>query len=306
MPELTRDIVRDLWPLYAAGELSAATRVAIDDFLAADADFARRIRAHDVDEALKPIAVELPADHERATLLRLQRRRAGESMVINGLALLASAAMMAVYLVDVVPRWAAMFAGVGVALPGTARLLIAISNWLVRVAVPASVVVGLLYLLRRRLRVPEIVRSGTLLAIVTGVLLVLAQLSWLALLVETFSVVEDAYEVAGPAMRVSRAALAMRSDDHDAAVQHLETARRRLAEAGAPDTRLALATALMLGDAYTRRGDAAAARRHYEQALTILESNRLPAGELRDAAQLERAIRSAIDALASGGAVPPR
>jgi hypothetical protein len=114
----TRDVVSDLWPLYAAGEASDDTRALVEAFLGQDAEFAERLHDERTAELLRPGALEPPADHERATLLRTQRRRALQSVVVNALALLASAAMTAVCLWLVVPRYAVMFRLLGSAMPG--------------------------------------------------------------------------------------------------------------------------------------------------------------------------------------------
>ena len=115
MTRLTRDVVNDLWPLYAAGEASGDTRALVEAFLEEDREFARSLSEPRSDEWLKTAAVALPADHEKTTLLRAQRRRALQLMIFNGTALLGSAGMMILYLWKVVPRWMAMFAGLGVA-----------------------------------------------------------------------------------------------------------------------------------------------------------------------------------------------
>jgi hypothetical protein len=49
--KITRDVISDVWPVYAANEASADTRALVDDFLANDPEFARTLRT----------AVELPA-----------------------------------------------------------------------------------------------------------------------------------------------------------------------------------------------------------------------------------------------------
>ena len=65
--KVTRDVVSDLWPLYAAGEASADTRALVDDFLAGDEEFARALR-HGVD--LPAIDLSLPPDEEARALAR--------------------------------------------------------------------------------------------------------------------------------------------------------------------------------------------------------------------------------------------
>lgn len=41
---VTRDVVSDLWPLYASGEASADTRTLVEGFLAGDPAFAAALR----------------------------------------------------------------------------------------------------------------------------------------------------------------------------------------------------------------------------------------------------------------------
>ncbi len=196
MTKLTRDVVTDLWPLYAGGEASADTRALVEAFLLEDVEFARRLRDEKSAEVLRAGAPALPADHEKQTLLRTQRRRALQSMIVNGLALLASAAMTTFYMWKVVPRWAAMFAGLGIALPGATRLQIVAANWTVRLLPFALAAAAIAFLFRRSIRVPEAVRSGTALAIVTGILLLVVQAGWLALLVESTTVLTEALDEA--------------------------------------------------------------------------------------------------------------
>lgn len=106
-------------------------------------------------------------------------------MLVNSLALLVSAAMTAFYAWDVVPLWATVFASAGLPLPPGMRMAINASTWILRLAVPIGLVaVPVLYAFRKRLKLPTFLESGTVLAVVTGVALVLAQLCWLALLNE--------------------------------------------------------------------------------------------------------------------------
>ncbi len=121
MKPLTRDVVVDLWPLYASGEASADTRALVEAFLEQEPELGERLRGA-MTADLKPPALALPPDHERATLLLNQRRRARQSMIVNGLALLVSAAMTAFYIWSIVPRWAHTFAGAGLPLPPAMRM----------------------------------------------------------------------------------------------------------------------------------------------------------------------------------------
>ncbi len=191
----TRDVVVDLWPLYVSGEASADTRALVETFLEQDPEFAERLRESESAALHPPAALALPLDHERATLLRTQRRRARQSMLVNSLALLASAAMTALYLWGLVPHWAYTSAALGLPLPRGMNLAIQASVWILRLGIPLGLLlVPLVFLLRKHIKLPAFLESGTVLAIATGVALVLAQLCWLALLNETSVAMEAAYK----------------------------------------------------------------------------------------------------------------
>lgn len=193
MTNPTRDVVVDLWPLYASGEASADTRALVEAFLEQDRELGERLRQPE-GAGLRPPALALPADHERATLLRTQRRRARQSMVVNSLALLASATMTAFYLWGLVPRWANTFASLGLPLPRAMRAAVEGSAWILRLGLPLGLLlIPLAFLFRKHIRLPEFLQSGTALAIITGVVLVLVQLGWLALLNEASTAMEGAY-----------------------------------------------------------------------------------------------------------------
>jgi hypothetical protein len=193
MTNTTRDVVVDLWPLYVSGEASADTQALVEAFIAQDPEFGKRLREKE-SAGLKPPALTLPQDHERATLLRTQRRRARQSMLVNGLALLTSTGMTAYYAWGVVPLWSAVFASAGLPLPPGMRMATNASTWILRISVPLGLLaLPFLYAFRKRLRVPAFLESGTVLAVATGIALVLAQLCWLALLNEASTSLADAH-----------------------------------------------------------------------------------------------------------------
>src|SRR5512133_2351578 len=72
--KVTRDVVSDLWPLYAAGEATADTRRLVEEFLADDPDFARVLRQR---FDIPAEQVSLPADHEARALARTRDVIAG-------------------------------------------------------------------------------------------------------------------------------------------------------------------------------------------------------------------------------------
>jgi len=200
MSKPTRDVVVDLWPLYVSGEASPDTRALVEAFIAQDPELGERLREQE-GAGLKPPPLALPANHERTTLLRTQRRRARQSMIVNSLALLTSAAMTAFYVWDVVPRWVVTFATASLPLPPGIQVAVNASAWVLRLGIPLVVLaVPLAILFRKRMKLPAFLQSGTVLAMVTGAALVAAQLGWLFLLNEASIVIESAYK-ALPAAR---------------------------------------------------------------------------------------------------------
>jgi ferric-dicitrate binding protein FerR (iron transport regulator) len=72
---VTRNVIEDLLPVYLAGEASADTRALMEQFLAADPDFAREVERQKQQFTLPAIVASsaAPADAER---LALERTRA--------------------------------------------------------------------------------------------------------------------------------------------------------------------------------------------------------------------------------------
>jgi hypothetical protein len=69
---VTRDVIRDLSSLAAAGEATDDSRQLIKDFLANDPAFAQSLNSEG--NMLNALAPELPADHEAKTLTRMKRQ----------------------------------------------------------------------------------------------------------------------------------------------------------------------------------------------------------------------------------------
>lgn len=69
---VTREVVRDLWPAYVAGEASGDTRRLVDEFLAQDPEFARSLRSDA--EPVVETTIDLPPNHEARTLDRVKAR----------------------------------------------------------------------------------------------------------------------------------------------------------------------------------------------------------------------------------------
>ncbi len=83
MENVTRDVVADLWPLYAAGEASPDTRALIEAFLREDREYAQTLADLSKERVPSPEPPPLAPDHELRTLARLKRRLAGPIMFLQ-------------------------------------------------------------------------------------------------------------------------------------------------------------------------------------------------------------------------------
>jgi hypothetical protein len=70
---VTRDVINDLWPVYAAGEASADTRALIEEFLARDPEFAQLLQAAADEKLLEHDVPKLPLDYEVKALRKTKR-----------------------------------------------------------------------------------------------------------------------------------------------------------------------------------------------------------------------------------------
>ena len=77
---ITRDVVTDLWPVYASGEASADTRALVEEFLAKDAQFGRLIREPSANLRVAP---ELAPDQEMRALARTKQLLRRRSAALN-------------------------------------------------------------------------------------------------------------------------------------------------------------------------------------------------------------------------------
>jgi hypothetical protein len=64
---ITRDVISDLWPVYAAKEASRDTQALVDEFLSNDPEFARTLRT---DIELPPVTVSPGEEQERKAFTR--------------------------------------------------------------------------------------------------------------------------------------------------------------------------------------------------------------------------------------------
>lgn len=74
MTEITRDIIVDLIPLYIAGEVSPATRQAVDEYLATDRELSDYVRdARSEESTSKSGSAEPSQDLELKTMKRTRK-----------------------------------------------------------------------------------------------------------------------------------------------------------------------------------------------------------------------------------------
>lgn len=70
---VTRQVIHDLWPAYAAGEASADTRALVEAFLRQDPAFARALQEQSAEPMPEQEIPRLPLDLEAKALRRTQR-----------------------------------------------------------------------------------------------------------------------------------------------------------------------------------------------------------------------------------------
>ena len=75
--DVNRQVISDLWPIYASGEASADTRALVDAFLASDPAFGRTLQESAGVTLGVSSAPALAPDHELETLARIRRRLSG-------------------------------------------------------------------------------------------------------------------------------------------------------------------------------------------------------------------------------------
>ena len=83
MSPVTRDVVSDLWPLYASGEASADTRALVDAFLAEDPAFAATLRASSDTTITATAGPALPPGHDLMALDLTKRRLWGPGWLMR-------------------------------------------------------------------------------------------------------------------------------------------------------------------------------------------------------------------------------
>src|SRR5215471_16718467 len=70
---VTREVINDLWPVYAADEASADTRALVKEFLRQDPEFAGLLQGCGEEGLLRKVIPTLPPDREAQALRRTKR-----------------------------------------------------------------------------------------------------------------------------------------------------------------------------------------------------------------------------------------
>ena len=70
---VTREVINDLWPLYAGGEASSDTRALVDEFLRQDPEFARLLQQSGERGLVGHTLPKLAPDREALALRRTKR-----------------------------------------------------------------------------------------------------------------------------------------------------------------------------------------------------------------------------------------
>jgi hypothetical protein len=70
---VTREVINDLWPVYAAGEASIDTRALVEAFLQQDPEFARLLQGRGEEALLQKVPPGLSPDREAQALRRTKR-----------------------------------------------------------------------------------------------------------------------------------------------------------------------------------------------------------------------------------------
>jgi len=81
--EITRQVIRDLWPLCASGEASADSRALVNAYLATDTEFAITLEEADTMNIAMP-GITLSPDAERRLLDDARARAHTKLMLIGG------------------------------------------------------------------------------------------------------------------------------------------------------------------------------------------------------------------------------
>jgi TPR repeat protein/predicted Ser/Thr protein kinase len=221
----------------------------------------------------KPLEEALPlaqtpgivlSEAERALILASEtrargRRRASQLMNVNSVGLMIGAGLIVgFYLWKVIPTAAGLAFSANRELPLAVRMLILASNSVARLSPLIIVALVVLYSLRKRIRVPESVRSGTALAVVSGVALLFVLFGFLATL---FDLVVETPDWR-PVHARYKSSLGVRHGDYGEAIRVLAPFY-----GSAREPNEIAADASLLAEAYMGLGDDDNARRLFEKAI---------------------------------------
>ncbi len=81
--EVTRNVIKDLWPLYQSNDISSESRALVDTFLAQDSEFASVLRES---QRISPVipSFQLSPDQERRLLDEARERARMKLLIIGG------------------------------------------------------------------------------------------------------------------------------------------------------------------------------------------------------------------------------
>jgi hypothetical protein len=74
---ISRDVITDLWPTYAAGDATPDTRALVEEFLRQDVEFARLLQNRGDDQLRTEVVPLLPADREARAFCRTKKQLHG-------------------------------------------------------------------------------------------------------------------------------------------------------------------------------------------------------------------------------------
>ena len=81
--EVTRNVIKDLWPLHQSNDLSSESRALVDTFLSQDSEFASVLQES---QRISPVipSFQLSPDHERRLLDEARERARMKLLIIGG------------------------------------------------------------------------------------------------------------------------------------------------------------------------------------------------------------------------------
>ncbi len=80
---VTREVISDLWPVYASGEAGADTRALVEEFLLQDPEFAELLQGRGEEGLLRLAVPRLPPDREAQALRRTKRLLHGKDWLLS-------------------------------------------------------------------------------------------------------------------------------------------------------------------------------------------------------------------------------